>query len=317
MNHVVYGADDKYLPPLLVSIYSLARATSERTKITVITTAPPIVDSTSLDRLQVCFPHVEISVRKLQDEGLDEYQRIRTEVWPAASLIPLFIPWVIPDRCLFLDADTVVLHDIAELCRTELNSLPLGACQASSTAISARKYLSVGLHSLIAPRRCRKRAREFMEWKDRPGFTIGELETEYFSSGVLLYDTRMIRKLDPDRTLMDIEASRKHWNSQPDADHINEFFKGRIHHLDLKWNVYRDFLPWNRRFCSPELWSAVESATADPGILHFAGIYRRKPWARPRFKKRMRYVIYEGLCRDLKRDTEIDIFRLFEERSAR
>ena len=44
-------------------------------------------------------------------------------------MIPLFIPWLIDDKCLFLDADTLILHDISELYHTDLKGCLIGACR--------------------------------------------------------------------------------------------------------------------------------------------------------------------------------------------
>lgn len=312
--HVVYGVDNRYLAPLLVSMYSVLKTASRDVRVTVLTTDPPIApDAPAVRRLNDCFPDAEVHVRYFDSANLREFEESNAMRWPAVVMTPLLVPWLIDDRCIFLDADTLVLHDIAEVFRTDLDGLPIGACHATSTAINVRKCRSVGLHGLMTPRRHRKRTREIMEWKDRLGFTIEELETEYFSPGVVLYDTPMIRNLDPDRKLADIELNRKHWNSQPDSDPINVLFKGRIHRLDLKWNVYRDFLPWNRRFCTPELWSAVERATADPAVLHYPGICRRRPWRRPWYARRRRYRVYEEICRELENRTGIDIRRLLDQ----
>ena len=191
-----------------------------------------------------------------------------------------------------------------EVFRTDLGGFPIGACLASSTAISAGRYLSAG--------RRRKRTDEFAAWRDRLGFTSDEVKTEYFSPSVLLYDVPMIRRLDPHRRLADVELSRRHWDSQPDSDPLNVFFKGRIRPLDLKWNVSRDFLSWNRRFCSNELWTAVTRASAEPAILHFPGIFRRRPWRRPWYARRRRYRIYEKTCAEMEGRTGIAVRRLLD-----
>ena len=140
------------------------------------------------------------------------------------SLTPLLLPWLIPDRCVFLDADTVLLHDVAELYDTDMRGMPFGACQSPTTAIKVRRHLTFRLHRIIMPGRSRRWRREIQQWMEEAGFTFEELRTEYFSSGVLLYDTEAIREMDPNRELANVELGRKYWNTMPDMDRLNEYF---------------------------------------------------------------------------------------------
>ena len=146
------------------------------------------------------------------------------------------------------------------------------------------------------------------------GSTVRELETKYFSSGVILFDTDRIRASDPDRTLADMESGSGHWNSLPDMDRLNEFFKDKVHYLDLNWDVPRDVLSLNRFYASKEFWREIVFAIENPGILHFSAIYRRRSWNRPWYKTRMRYRLYRRTCQEICAQTGIDVARMFEER---
>ena len=314
MTHIVYGIDNKYLPPMLVSAYSMLKTVSGNARVTILTTDPAVEDASELGKLSACFPSAEIRVQTFDNAVPHEYDRKRTTSWSAAGMTTLFIPWLIPDRCIFLDADTVVLHDISELYRTDMGDKPLGACQAPSVVFRVRKYMSFGPHSIVVPGRARRRRREILDWKDRIGFTIEELQTKYFNAGLLLYDTEEIRRIDPARHLADVEATRKHWRFSADQDRMNEFFKDRVRYLDLKWNVYRDYIHINRIYSPPDLWSDVTAAAANPGLLHYTHIFRRKPWDRPWYKTRKRHIIYKAICREIEQRTGIGIFRLFANR---
>lgn len=313
MTHIVYGVDSRYLAPLLVSMYSVLRTASRGVRITILTTDPPIVqDTPEILRLKDCFPDADIRVQYFDGAPLREYEQTTVRSWPAASLLPLFIPWVMDGRCLFLDADTLVLRDITELYDTDLRGLPFGACHSPTTALTVRKYLTLGLHSIVTPIRTHRRRRELHDWCSRMGFTLEELRTKYFSSGILLYETEAIREMDPNRDLANVEMSRKHWDSMPDMDRLNEFFKDKVHHIDLKWNVYRDLLPFNRVYASNELWSQIVAAARDPALLHYSAFFRRKPWRRPWFKTRRRYRLYKITCLEMEERTGIEIFRLLD-----
>ena len=311
--HIVYGVDRRYLGPLLVSLYSVLRTASRNIRTTILTTDPPVAaDAPELRRLKDCFPDSEIRVRYFDSANLRKYEQTTATRWPAAMMTPLLVPWLVHGRCLFLDADTLVLQDLAELYDTDMKGMPFGACQSPTTALTVRKHTTFGLNTIVAPTRNRRKLRELGEWKERMGFTFDDLRTKYFSSGVLLYETEAIRGMDPHRELANIELSRKHWDSMPDMDRLNEFFKDRVHFLDLKWNVYREIQAPNRLHASPALWSQIEAANREPGILHYSAFFRRKPWRRPWFKSRRRYRLYKRACMEMEGRTGIGIVRMLD-----
>ena len=118
--HIVYGIDDKYFPCLLVSMYSLLRSVTGPLKITVLVAEPEIEDASDIHKLADHFPNVTVDIRPFEAGDFEEYKKSEMAArFPAASMIPLFIPWLIDDRCLFLDADTLILHDISELYQTD------------------------------------------------------------------------------------------------------------------------------------------------------------------------------------------------------
>ena len=315
--HIVYGADSRYLAPLLVSMYSVLKTASRNPKITLLTTDPPIADDNPyLRRVAVKFPDAEVRVQYFDGAPLREYEQTTSTNWPAAAMLPLFVPWLVQGRCLFLDADTLVLKDIAELYDTDMNGMPFGACQSPTTALTVRKHSTFGLHSIITPARTRRRRREIRLWRERLGFTFGELRTRYFSSGILLYDTDAIRELDPNRELANVALSRKHWESMPDMDRLNEFFKDRVCYLDLKWNVYRDHPAPSRLHASPELWSQIVAAAREPAMLHYPAFFRRKPWRRRWFNRRRRHAVYEMACMEMEMQTGVGILRMLDQGSA-
>ena len=310
--HIVYGVDAKYVPPLLVSAYSAFAATPGPVKLTIVTTDPKCKELAHVRTLTANFPQKSAKVLYFDPDLLHEYDAERSHYWTAASMIPLFVPWIVEGKCILLDADTIILRDIGELYESDLKGLPIGAVQSITTALSVKKNTSFGLNSIIVPGRARRRKREICDWAGRVGFTIKELQEMYFAGGVILLDNDAIRLTDPQRELSDLSASRVHWNSMPDMDRYNEFFKGRCHLLDLKWNVYRDFLSLNRMHCRTELWARIKRARKDPGILHYPNMFGRKVWRRPWFKTRNRHRIYAATCHRMREQTGIPIFDLLE-----
>ena len=291
MTHIVYGIDDKYLPCLLVSMYSTLKTVSGPIKITVLVARPGIEDTSDIHRLSGHFPNLTVDVRRFETGDFEEYEKDAIAArFPAASMIPLFIPWLIDDKCLFLDADTLILHDISELYHTDLNGCLIGACREYGVEMRYYKYFKSILKTLLLTKGSRRR-KSMLVAAERVGFSIHELVTKYFSSGVILMDTSAIRDADPSGDLMNINATRRHWSALPDQNWFNEFFKDRTHYLGLKWNVYRDYSSLTRLWAPPGLWLDIVRATKAPGLLHYENIFGRQVWKVPWYKTRKRYRI--------------------------
>ena len=314
MAHIVYGIDDKYFPCLLVSMYSLLKTVSGPLKITVLVAEPEVEDASDIHKMADHFPNLTLDIRRFEAGDFEEYKKSEiAERFPAASMIPLFIPWLIDDKCLFLDADTLILHDISELYRTDLKGCLIGACRESGFAVRHYRYFSSVLRTLLPSKGKRKRE-SMLEAAERVGFSIHELVTHYFNSGVILMNAPAIRNADPSGDLMNINSAREHWEALPDQNWLNEFFKDRAHYLDLKWNVYRDYSSLDGFCAPPGLWPEISRANKDPGLLHFTNTFGRQPWRRPWYRARKRYRIYRQMCREMEEKMGIRIFRLFDAR---
>ena len=315
MTHVVYGTNDRYLPPLLVSLHSILRTTEETVTATIFTVGPDKEIRRHVARLSDCFPKLELNIREFKPEGMGEFEDSALgDRHSMASTVPMFLPWLENGRCLFLDADTLIRHDISELYRTDLHGCHIGACLAPNMAISHNKYFSFSLGSLATPGRSRRRRAEFQAMADDTGFSHEELKTQYFNSGVMLMDNDAIREADPSMESMNRTASQHLLTRWADMGVLNAYYKNRTRFLDLKWNVSKDFLPLNSLYAPSELWSEIVSAGKDPGILHYTSIFARRSWRWNWHRSRKRYRLYRKACKDLEIDTGIPVLELFEER---
>ena len=312
MIHVVYGLDDKYLPCLLVSMYSLLKTVTGQVTITIFVADPEFEDESSIHNLSCLFPNARIEIRRFDADFFTEYNCNEiSKRWPPAVLIPLFIPWMIEEKCIFLDADTLILHDISELYNTNLNGCLIGACCEFGQANRYYKYFS-SIPKTLSLSKQTSRKDVFLQEMKRLEFSIEDMITKYFNSGVVLMDVSMIRRADPNQDLMNIELARKHWDALPDQNRLNEFFKGKTHYLELKWNVYKDYNILDLCWLPSELRSEIIQATRNPGLLHFTNVFRRKSWNRPWYDFRRRFRIFRKMCIEIESTTGIPIFDLFD-----
>lgn len=181
----------------------------------------------------------------------------------------LLAPGLLPDtvrKAIYLDADTLVLDDIAPLWRTSLGGKALAAAQDTG-------FLSL----------------------EHAWFPCEELGLspagKYLSSGVLLMDLGRWRQERLAEKVLAFLRSSKHKLSFPDQDALNVVFAGQWRELHPRWNLmlhsaYRHLTDLPR----PEM-LRLARAIARPGILHFAA--GPKPWERNcRHMRLFLYYVY-------------------------
>ncbi|MCY4326035.1 MAG: hypothetical protein OXC53_00380, partial [Rhodobacteraceae bacterium] len=236
-----------------------------------------------------------ISVRDFDPSAFSEYTTATRTGFPAASLVPLVLPRLVDGRCLFLDADTLVLGDVHELLSFDLGGLPLGACpDIGQTTLLDDRFLRVRMSDIFRPTYARRKREAQFNRVLNLGFLPGE---DYFNSGVLLMDCAAIRSDPSFESLSDIERLRPHFHFMPDQDRLNEAFRGRWAKLPLKWNVrpgvHADVGRRRRKFryASTTFLAQMDEAAESPHLWHYMG--GKKPW-----KKLWGYVQRRPAFRD-------------------
>ncbi len=173
----------------------------------------------------------------------------RDSHFPPEASIPLLIPELLPtdvDRVLFLDADLLVLDDLAELWETPLDGRVFaaaadGAVPFCSSARGVKNWKALGIPS-TAP---------------------------YFNAGVLLIDLARWREREVRRR---VDTYFKTTREPVDFLHqeaLNAVLWNDWKELDGRWNLLASRA--GRSYESP-----ASQAWRNPGIVHFAG--RVKPW---------------------------------------
>ena len=314
MTHLVFGIDDKYLPPMLVSLYTALKNTNGNVRVTVLTVGQ--VNHSDIARLVDCFPNATLSIREFKTQALQEYENTQAaKRFPLASMVPLFIPWLIDSRCIFLDADTLVLQDISQLYKTKMN------CSFIAATMTFRYHKFLYTYPTIESF---VKHRSFVQSKNNAliqanilGFTPAELAKEYFSSGVVIFDVSAIKTHDPSMEHLErVYRNSELWSNLPDQDILNVYYRNRVFKLDSKWNVYRDI--WRKRpYLPAKLNAELISATRDPAILHYNRIFDRRCWEKQRFIFRadaIRYRIYWQTCIEFEKDIGVNVIQMFRDR---
>lgn len=176
----------------------------------------------------------------------------------------LFLPRILKnyEKVLYLDADMVVCHDVAELYRENLEGALLGAVRDpvisgsdKSPVHNRRAYMAeLGINNIY----------------------------DYFQSGVMVMDLKKMA----DNELCDkmIEYAATHNCALVDQDVLNLFCQGKVKYIDNKWNV--DVNPVAMRvvpYAPKAVWEEYQENRENAYIYHFAGV--DKPWKNPLLDK--------------------------------
>ncbi|WP_029686645.1 DUF4422 domain-containing protein [Tatumella saanichensis] len=220
-------------------------------------------------RLKALLNNAEnLSLRFFDINAFSELTSVHTRGhFTAATYARLFIPrlFALYDKVLFIDADTIVENDVAELAEIDLAEhlvaavrdivmegfVKFGAMSESSDGIMpARKYL---ISTLEMPK-----------------------TENYFQAGIILFNIQQMVKENTYKKLMDAMTEKQYWFL--DQDIMNKVFYDRVLYLPLEWNVYHgngntdDFYP-NLQLAT---YNEFLQARKKPKMIHFAG--ENKPW---------------------------------------
>lgn len=123
-----------------------------------------------------------------------------------ARLYPMY------GKAVYVDSDTILLDDVANLFETDLKGNVLGAVVDKKVEIvpEFRKYVENAL---------------------------GVPHKEYINSGVLVLDLKQLRKMHYLSKMVDIIEKYDASLVAPDQDYLNVLCRGKILHLDPKWNA--------------------------------------------------------------------------------
>ncbi|MEF7616689.1 glycosyltransferase family 8 protein [Aquincola sp. MAHUQ-54] len=251
--HLVLAADGRYAMPLAAAVASAARRTDARRGIVfhLLHSAFPAALRRKVERsLQGAGrPLARIEWIPLEMGRLAGLRLVHDYMSPliyARLLIPDLLPADV-GRALYLDADMVVLEDLASLWDTDLGGRSVGAVRDRIGHVGAPGGL-VNHAALGIP-------------ADAP----------YFNSGLLLMDLARWRALGIGRRVVEYLETHRDLIQMGDQDGLNALLHHDWHELPFRWNWQT--LPRMHRQGPPTCWSP---ASAHQSIVHFSS--SEKPW---------------------------------------
>lgn len=223
--NIFFASDDGYIPFLSVTLASIKKAASENRiyNITILNTGISEEYKRRISE-RFCSEKMHVSFFDLREEidGLGDMLFTR-DYYSKSTYYRLFIPRLFGniDRALYLDCDTVLCRDVAELYSTELCGKVIGAASDGFVRCEAR------LHSYVMKR-------------------IGvKTPLDYFNAGVMLLDLERMRKMNFEDKFLKLIGSVKFRVAQ-DQDYLNAILKDNWKNVGCEWNCMPDFCECDR-----------------------------------------------------------------------
>ena len=164
-------------------------------------------------------------------------------------------------RVLYLDCDTIINADVAELYNTDIEGYMLAAVrdvdflgQINGANKKTLKYVTEEFHM--------------------------QDPYNYFQAGVLLFNEKEMKKAHSVNEWLTFASTPYMYNDQ---DVLNLYCEGHVKYLDMAWNLITDCDHTRVKdvivHAPDQVQKEYAAAHANPKIIHYAGYM--KPWHRP------------------------------------
>ncbi len=215
---VFFSIDDGYAPYLATALCSAVKKSSPARRYRAIVLYEKL-SAENIDRIQTLATD-NFKIEFLQmGKGLESIEdrmsnRLRCDYFTLTIYFRLFIPALFPqyDKGLYIDSDTVLCADLAELFDIDIGDNYLGACRETSVA-----------H--VAPL-C-----DYMK------NAVGVEPEKYINSGVLIMNLAALREKRLDEHFLSLLETYHFDSVAPDQDYLNAICRGKIFYLDRCWNA--------------------------------------------------------------------------------
>ncbi|MEB6222353.1 DUF4422 domain-containing protein [Pantoea anthophila] len=208
------------------------------------------------------------NIRYFNVNAFDELKSVYIRPpFTVATYSRLFIPRLFRsfEKVIFIDTDTVVESDLAELIETPLGNNLVAAVQD----IVMEGFVKFG--NVAQSDAGVQSARDYLTT------TLKMPDTNaYFQGGIMVFNIKQMNEEEIFPRLMKELKGQSFWFL--DQDIMNKVFYGRVHFLPLEWNVYHG--NGNTEVFYPNLifstYARYLKARQNPKMIHFAG--ENKPW---------------------------------------
>ncbi len=211
---VFFAVDDGYIPFLAVSMQSLIDNSSKENKYAIKVLYTNVSEENMLKIKKYEKENISIEFVNLNNQLKEVQGKLYTRnYFSNTTYFRLFIPELYPeyDRVIYLDSDTAILADVAELYNEDIGNnlvaaVPDGAVQTIPV---------------------------FQEYVEK---VVGVIDyNNYFNAGILLMNLKELREYKFQEKFLYLLEKIKFEVAQ-DQDYLNRLCKGRVKILDFAWN---------------------------------------------------------------------------------
>lgn len=246
---IVYSVNDEYVKILSVSLQSLIEHTNKSNfyDIYILHTDIKPENQCRLERLTGENIRVTcINVKNKLPEDADLYSQFH---YSKEMFYRFLIPQIIYgyDKILYIDVDTLILHDVSELYDSDLADFPIGGC--------------------VQP--LKKFFRKYCENK------LNCSPDNYINSGVLLFNVKKWNDLNITDKCFAVVGKKGKWKA-PDQDIINIICKNNIKYIDNIWNAVATIKLRNKKSYDISDYNKEKEILKYAYILHYTSFL--KPW---------------------------------------
>ena len=261
---ICFSANDKYMPLLATQIASIIDNSNSENNYDIVILMTSISDENKFNILSLIAKHPNFSIRFVNVSpyiyGYNFYieSDVTNTKYSDEIYFRILAPAIMSDyqHVIFLDADLVVLDDIAKLLTFADNEKLIAA---------VRDYEGI--------------ANCYNNNYERTKYRISELGItnfdDYFVSGVLVMNNALFNEKYNTKELLDMAVS-KNWK-QYDQDLLNYICKDSVKIIDAEWDFVEDIYDIYHSMPQGLLKEFIASEKA-PKIIHYSGA--RKPWKR-------------------------------------
>ncbi|MCQ2381804.1 MAG: glycosyltransferase family 8 protein [Clostridia bacterium] len=223
---IFFTTDDNYIPYLCVAIKSITANYNSRYlyKVHVLNTGLSKKNVEQVKTLETSFLKIEFnditaqikSIKSALNKNLRDY-------YSDAIFYRIFIPQMFPQyhKAIYLDCDVVVLTDIAKLFNIDLQGNYLGS--VSDEVVPSSPVL--------------------VDYVEK---AIGVQVSNYFCSGVILFDLDAMRRCKVGDKFIGLISAYNFDTIAPDQDYLNVICKGHVLYLHPGWDKQANSNAYNK-----------------------------------------------------------------------
>lgn len=249
---IIYATDLNYARYMLVSMYSLMCNASKDYAYRFIILVSQSEDVSKMDFVKEKMAVFDnCNVEFLNAETTFDDLDLEVERLSSATFYRLCLPDLLPDvdKCLYLDGDTAVVGDIADLWNEDIGDDLLGGVEGHNFTTREKKN------------------RNRLDWPEDKPF-------KYINAGILSFNLREMRLKDTTAAFRAIKDREFHF---ADQDMINMVCADHMRYLPCRYNIRPYYTGWYAEITErEEIQKQIEDALSNPAVYHYASAH--KPW---------------------------------------